>query len=237
MSHTPSSPTEPTAPPGFQSLTLDASQALRGLDDFDALLASKVDLDEKADILSFFGMHPQLSLVLGFYNSDMVRYDCMAHELPLLGLFRPDVVVGDWHRKRYCFVEFEDAKANSIFRHVGRRTSHWAPRFQQGYCQVVDWFWLIESQQNTPQFETQFGKRSIQAAGLLVIGRDSAIVGHSERHRFEWWRDHVIVDSRGITCRTYDELARDLRDRLSIARASWREAVARPCVRLRRPSR
>jgi hypothetical protein len=30
----------------------------------------------------------------------------------------------------------------------------------------------------------------------------------------EWGRDHTIVDSRNIYCCTFDELARDLRERI-----------------------
>jgi len=222
--------------PGFQALTLNPSQCLRDLDALDALLAGTAELDERADILPFFRARPQLSLLLGSYNANMKRFDRLAYELPLIGFFRPDVAVGNWQRKRYCFVEFEEAKRDSIFRVTRRRTTEWAPRFQKGYCQVVDWFWLIESQQDTQQFEAQFGKRSIQAAGLLVIGRDQAI-SPTDWHRFEWWRDHVIVDSRGITCCTYDELARDLRDRLLIALGSGQASVARRRIAARRARR
>ena len=197
MSRSPSNPGGPDGAPGFQALTLHAAQALSDLDALDALLASKDDLDEARDVLPFFRAHPQLAL---------------------FGLFRADLV-GDWQRKRYCFVEFEDARAESIFKATARRTSDWATRFQKGYCQVVDWFWLLEAQQDTVQFEAQFGKRTIQATGLLVIGRDRTITA-GDRHRFEGWRDRVIVDSRTIICCTYDELARDLRDRLTFARDS-----------------
>lgn len=205
--------------PGFQAHISDISRALDDLDAFDALLASKAGLDERADILPFFAAHPYLTLCFGFYNPLMARYDRVAYELSLFGLFRPDVVVGDWRRKSYCFVELEDAQPESIFRTTARRTTDWASRFQRGYCQVVDWFWLLEAQQDTSTCEAQFGKRSIQASGLLVIGRDQ-FIDAAARQRFEWWRDHVVVDSRAIVCLTYDQLARDFRDRLLVAQAT-----------------
>ncbi len=207
--------------PGFQAFTSDVSSALDDLDAFDALLAGKVELDERADILPFFAEHPRLALCFGFYNPLMARYDRLAYELSLFGLFRPDVIVGNWQRKSYCFVELEDAKPGSIFRATTRRATDWAPRFQRGYCQVVDWFWLLEAQQDTPTFEAQFGKRAVQASGLLVIGRDQ-FIDDADQQRFEWWRDRVVVDSRTIVCLTYDQLARDFRDRLMVAKATTR---------------
>ncbi len=206
---------------GFQVLAIDVARALDDLDAFDALLASKAALDERADILPFFAGHPHLTLCFGFYNPLMARYDRVAYELSLFGHFRPDIVVGDWRRKAYCFVEMEDATPGSIFRATARRSPDWASRFQRGYCQVVDWFWLLDAQQDTPTFEAQFGQRSIQASGLLVLGRDR-FLDAADQQRFEWWREHVVVDSRAIVCLTYDQLARDFRDRLLTAQATAR---------------
>src|SRR5579862_8957913 len=109
MSRSRSNPGDQDVAPGFQALTLHAAQALGDLDALDALLADKDYLDEATDVLPFFRAHPQLALCLGYYNATMAQYDRLAYELPLFGLFRPDIVVGDWQRKRYCFVEFEDA--------------------------------------------------------------------------------------------------------------------------------
>jgi len=201
---------------GFQRLSLNVAHALEDLDAFDALLGAKDALDERADILPFFTAHPHLTLCFGFYNARMARLDRLAYELSLFGMFRPDIIVGDWQRKAYCFVELEDAKPGSIFHATGRRTSAWASRFQRGFSQVVDWFWLLDAQQDTPTFEAQFGRRSIQASGVLVLGRDH-FLDAADRQRFEWWRDHVIVASRAVVCLTYDQLARDFRERLHFA--------------------
>jgi hypothetical protein len=110
-------------------------------------------------------------------------------------------------------VEFEDAKANSIFRRGERRTGMWANRFQDGYSQLVDWMRLLDGQENTPQQEDRFGARFIVVSGLSIIGRDrSSLAAAGDRRRFEWWREHVVVNSYPVTCRTYDEVAHDLRD-------------------------
>lgn len=200
--------------PGFAALTFDPSQCRAELDAFDRLLAGHADLSEREHILPFFRAHPQLALLLGTYNTNTITLDRLAFELPLFGQFTADVVIGDWRRKRYCLVEFEDARRNSIFVRRGRQTTDWSPRFLAGYSQLVDWLWLLEVMKHTEPFERQFGKRTTNAACLLVIGRDSG-VSAADRLRFEWRRDHLIVNSRNIYCCTFDELARDLRERLT----------------------
>lgn len=206
-----------TVLPGFQALTFDAAQCSHDLDDLEALLSAYNTLRENADILPFFRAHPHLSLLLGSYNSNMVTYDRLAHELPLFGQFRADIVVGDWTSRRYCFVEFEDAASDSVF--VARRreqTTEWSGRFEHGYSQIIDWFWLLEVSKNTALIERQFGARTIPFAGLLVVGRDSS-VSAADRLRFEWRRDYVVVNSNKVFFCTFDELLRDLRRRLT----SW----------------
>jgi len=215
-------------PPGFAVHVPKGKDLLRDLDAFDALLAGKADLDEAADVLPFFKDHPQLTAFLGFYNASMAHFDRLAYELDLDGQFRADAVVGDWERKRYLLVEFEDAKATSIFRRGTRRTDAWADRFQNGYSQLIDWMCLLDGQENTPQQEDRFGARSIRVSGLLIIGRGrSSFAGSGNRRRFEWWRDHVVVDSYPVACRTYDEVARDLRDWVRMVRTSGSNAPRR----------
>ena len=178
------------------------------------LLAHNSELSERNHFLPFFRAHPHLSLFLGAYNSNIVTADRLAYELSLFGQFTAGIVVGDWTRKRYCFVELEDGQANSIFAHRGRQTSEWATRFNIGYNQTVDWLWLLETTKNMEPFERQFGKRTIDATMLLVVGRDSG-VSPADRFRFEWRRDHIIVNSKRVYYCTFDELLRDLRERIA----------------------
>lgn len=204
--------TEPTVP-GFTALTFDLARCRTDLDALEHLLASRADLSEREDVLPFFRAHPDLCLLLSTYNSNMIVPDRIAFELSLFGQFTTDLVIGDWQRKRYCFVEFEDATQSSISVRRARQTSAWSTRFLAGYSQVMDWLWLLEAMRDTEPFERQFGKRSIAMAGLLVIGRDRGITA-ADRLRLEWRRDNVVVGSKHIYCCTFDELAHDLRQRL-----------------------
>lgn len=171
--------------PGFTALTFDPAHCRADIDAFERLLIENPELSEREQILPFFRAHPHLCLLMGAYNSSIVVADRLACELSLFGQFTADVVVGDWRRKRYCLIEFEDGKRNSMFvRRAGRQTTDWTSRFLVGYSQVADWFWLLDTMRDTEPFERQFGKRAINAAGLLVIGRDSG-VSAADRLRLE----------------------------------------------------
>lgn len=211
-------PPEPTASevlPGFQALTFNPERCRQDLAAFEALLAGTPELREKADILPFFRAHPHLSLFLGSYDATLDRYDRLAYEFDLFGDFKPDIVIGDWGTKRYCFVEFEDAFVDSVFQKVARQTTVWAPRFERGFSQIIDWFWLLESNQDTERFEGKFGKRRIDASALLVVGRDSGVSG-GDRLRLEWRRKNVVVNPQKVFCCTFDELLRGLKRKLTV---------------------
>ena len=82
-----------------------------------------------------------------------------------------------------------------------------------GYGQVIDWFYKLRAMTDTPDMEARFGKRAIRCTGVLVIGRDQHMDA-GERMRFDWRREHVVIDSKHIVCVTYDQLADDLMFRL-----------------------
>lgn len=153
--------------------------------------------------------------MLGNFNTDVAAFDRLAYELRLFGAFTADVVVGDWARNAYCFVEFEDGRPDSIFRQSRVGTSEWSPRFEHGFGQIVDWFWKINDLRGSTSLAETFGASTIEIAAVLVAGRD-AYLTETERTRLEWRRRHVLVDSRHVFCCTFDELERILRRRLEL---------------------
>lgn len=201
--------------PGFRALEIDIDQCRRDLDDFDALLAPNEDLKEREHILPFFRARPHLTLFLASYAVNLDDYDRLAYEFDIFSLFRADAVIGEWSSRNYCFVEFEDATATSIFVRGDRRTTEWSDRFEAGYSQITDWFWALEAYRDTEAFERKFGQRRINTAALLVVGRDYGVTG-GDRLRLEWRRNHVIVNSQRIICCTYDELLRGLYRKLDV---------------------
>ncbi|NTW19795.1 MAG: DUF4263 domain-containing protein, partial [Nostocales cyanobacterium W4_Combined_metabat2_030] len=116
----------------------------------------------------------------------------------------------------YCFIEFEDATKNSIFvNKKGKTTSEWSARFEHGFSQIIDWFWKIDDYKNTSLARSIFGSENIEFYGILVIGRD-AFISPIDKARLNWRLNKVLVDSRKVICITFDQLARDMRDRLSL---------------------
>jgi hypothetical protein len=167
--------------------------------------------------LPFFRKHRNIAALIGYLFSDCVNIDRIAFEFDIFGDHAADLVVGDVTRATYGFVEFEDAAPDSIFRKQGKKdTLLWASRFEQGYSQIIDWFWKLDDLARTDTLRHRFeGAKSIRYEGLLVIGRTSHLQP-LERDRLSWRRDRVVVDSKRTSCLTFDELHNDLRDRLKL---------------------
>ena len=102
-----------------------------------------------------------------------------------------------------------------IFVEKGRSTSDWSPRFEHGFSQIIDWFWKIDDFKNTSLARSIFGSENIEFYGILVIGRDD-FLSEVDKTRLKWRLNKVLVDSRKVICITFDQLARDMRDRLSL---------------------
>ncbi len=198
---------------GFENLIFDAVQCLAELNEFAQLLASMPELSEREHVLPFFQTRRHLSALLGSYSPDIMMFDRLAYEMSLFGEFTADVVVGDWHRKTFNLIEFEDGMSNSIFVKRGRQSREWAGRFDHGFSQIIDWLWKLEDLKNTATLERQFGAGRITYMTMLVIGRGSGLTD-DDRLRLAWRREHVVVNSKHIHCCTFDDLERDLRQRL-----------------------
>jgi hypothetical protein len=203
----------------FEAVLFDPAECLRETPGLRDWLAANTSLEERKDVLPFFKARQQLSAFLGSYHPDIARYDRVAHEFPLFGDFTCDLVVGDSQTQAYAFIEFEDAAPDSIFakkggkKKAGKATPEWAPRFERGFSQLVDWFFKLHDQANTTEFEAKFGSRTIKHCGLLVIGRDQAL-GPREAQRLRWRQEFVLVNSKQIHCKTFDQLCEELLYRL-----------------------
>ena len=108
------------------------------------LLLKKESLDERKDILPFFRANINLSLMIGSLHSNASILNNYAFEFDIIGDYKADLVVGDNVTNSYCFIEFEDARKNSIFAQVGKKANlDWASRYNKGNSQIIDWLWRI----------------------------------------------------------------------------------------------
>jgi hypothetical protein len=173
-------------------------------------------LKEREHILSFFAENRHVVALVGYVDRDIANVDRLAYEFDFFGDYAADLAVGDSKRREYCFVEFENAASDSIFRKVGKKSAlEWSPRFDHGYSQIIDWFWKLHDMARSDTQRARFDHpNSFNYCGLLVIGRSKGLAT-IESERLEWRRRKVLVDSKYIHCMTYDELFEDLTFRLS----------------------
>lgn len=195
-------------------LAFDIAKCQAELAELQALLAKNAQLSESKQILPFFRTRHHLSAFIASSFSKIDCYDRIAHEFDIFGDFTADLVVGDSNAKRFVFIEFEDAKPESIFTSKqGRSTPDWSFRVEHGISQILDWFWKLSEEKGSTEFITRFGAPSIRIFGLVVVGR-RALLSHREQERLKWREDSVLCDSKNIQIITFDDLADDLAHRL-----------------------
>lgn len=198
----------------LEPIAFSYEQCLDEAREFQTFLGSHTSLKERDEILPFFKVRKHLSAFMGVYSSHIYEFNCVAHEYPLFGDFTCDLVTGDWNRKAYIFVEFENAEPNSIFIKKSRNVPEWAPRFEHGFSQIVDWFYKLDTQRHTPDFEERFKDRAIDISGLLIVGRKQDL-GPREKDRLNWRERRVDINGNKIYCMTFDDLCERILFRLS----------------------
>ena len=196
----------------FLSIDFNWELFEKELDEFGDLLRGNNTLEEQKQILPFF--KSRLYLSAGINLVDIFNCDSLAHEFDLWGKFTCDLVIGSSHIKTYYFIEFEDAKPDSLFKvFKNKATSEFGSRFEHGYSQIVDWFHILNNMQDNAEYEARFGCRKINYHGILIVGRSSFLRkgNHDEFNRLTWRKNQVIINSKRILCYTYDELYEELK--------------------------
>lgn len=198
----------------FTPLALDSSRLRAELVALEAVIGPDTrELGERGDILPFFRNHTNIAGLVGQFNSALVRPTLIRSELELFGDHACDLAVGDGESGQFCFVEFEDARADSVFKRSGKGVREWAGRFEHGFSQVVDWFHTLDDMKNTGRFRAQFGTNVADYVGVLVIGRAGFLDAH-QRERLRWRSMNVQVAGKRVYCLTFDDLAHVLRGRV-----------------------
>ena len=188
----------------FDTLVFDQQTYERELAEFEQFLTNTNPLHEQADILPFFRDRKQLSARISRIATTF-KADRIAYEYDLFGDFVCDLVIGNAETNDYCFVEFENATADSIFtKKKGRYESYYTCRFEQGYSQIADWFYQLNDVSDS-QMTKRFENPRINYYGILIIGR-SATLSDNEKKRLIWRRRHFVVNSQHILIYTFDEL-------------------------------
>jgi hypothetical protein len=200
-----------------QPFVLDTSTLRSELSEFAALLAQpERELSEQRDIAPLFRKNRNLAALLGFYNARLVTPNVCESELGLHGDQTCDLVIGHTEKSEYCFVEFEDARRNSVFSGKSKGTRDWSARLEHGFGQIVDWFRTLDVESRGDVHSEFFGGPFANYGGLLVIGRDAFLDRAGEPARLLWRSQHVLVNSKPVWILTFDQLYRDLEDRVRL---------------------
>jgi hypothetical protein len=186
------------------------------IEEFRAWLAANDQLSERNDIAPYFRARPQMAAMFTMFNIHITRADRMAWEFDIFGDFACDLVVGEWDRGEYCFVEFEDARTDSIFKKQGKKaTREWGPRYEHGYSQIADWAHKLDTRSPSIDLLGRFGRHEINYEAVLVIGRDKHLDA-GETQRWTWRNNSTLMNSKKVVCMTFDELLSQFLVRLSM---------------------
>src|SRR4051812_16844827 len=199
----------------LEEILFDYARCRQQVEEFRSWLAGKDELSERGDVLPFFRDRPHMAALLGMFNPRIAWADRIAWEFDLFGDFACDLAVGEWERGAYCFVEFEDARRDSVFQKQGAKaTREWGRRFDHGCSQVIDWAHKLDGRSPSADVLARFGRHEINYEAVLVIGRDDHLDA-GEKQRLSWRNDNVAVNTKRIFCMTFDELLSQLSVRLA----------------------
>lgn len=177
--------------------------------------AKGIELSEKYDLAPVVTASKNLLATMAMTYGGVAKPNLWASELWVHDKLRCDYAYGDSRTRRYCFIEIEDAREASVFIQkrfeksgTGQPTnySEWAPRFDHGTSQLLDWIRLIQDHHQTDDFIDQFGEHNgFQATFILIIGRDG-FLSPSQKKRLAWRSKNVITSGYKVQAFTFDEL-------------------------------
>lgn len=197
----------------FETLSFDFRKYKQELSELRDFLGTKDELSENKDLLPFFRTRKILTSQIATLFPSIITTDKFATEYDLFGDFSADFAIGDSSSKTYCFIEFEDAKKESIFVQNGKKYKlEFSSRLEHGLSQVIDWYYKLANQ-SPADLEERFGSHVISYEGILIIGRDKYLDTTLKR-RLEWRARHTIVNSKLLQCYTFDELYASLEKKL-----------------------
>jgi len=201
----------------FDPIHFDFSVCRTEVAEFANLLTSHPELEERRTILPFFQTHPQAAAICSVVSPLLStgKVDIWAREYDVFGEFASDLVIGDSRNRAYCFIEFEDAMLNSIFKQTSTKSARdWSSRFEHGFSQITDWIQKLTEMEWNAEYDHRFGRGPIHFDTALIVGRTTSFRDMRELTRFRWRQSKVIVDSRRVNCFTFDDLLEMMKQRL-----------------------
>ena len=95
----------------------------------------------------------------------------VASKFPMFGDFEADLVFGNSEERALLLRRIRGRRRGQRFFPSGEKaTREWGRRFEHGFSQLVDWFYLLDDMKNTQRRAQDFGYGETRFHGLLVIG-------------------------------------------------------------------
>jgi hypothetical protein len=198
---------------------LDLKACKKSLKKLSRFLKDNREIDETGSngLQTFFLSNPDLILLMGDCFFPAMSPAAYQKEFSIIGEFRADFAISDAGKSKFLFVEFEDAKKNSVFVKKGKGKAQeryeWARRFEHGFSQVVDWHYRMDDLNRTAKFAEHFGSHDIDYDGILIIGRDEFIKNDGGMARLKWRKEKTNINNHRIHCLTFDMLLCELTGR------------------------
>jgi hypothetical protein len=197
----------------------------RSLHDLSELLNNNRELEETGSkgLQEHFETHPDLLLLMGDCFLPSLSPAAYQREFSILGEFRADFAISNEDRSKFLFIEFENAKEDSVFvkKTDGKTviTYEWSPRFEHGFSQIVDWHYRMDDLRRSSKIQEHFGSNVLDYEGILIIGRDEFIRDAGGGSRLRWRKEKVLVDNHRVHCLTFDGLLTELAGRFEFIEA------------------
>jgi hypothetical protein len=185
----------------------DSLRISQAISEYKILLNSHDELEEKKHIQPFFKKHRVLIFLLaGLGQISRSNVDEYEFEFDLWQDLICDIAIGDSTANRYCLIELEGAKKNSLFKNKPKNYPKYADSLECGYSQIIDWFFKIDEMKNTSSIKRRFADDYPRVNAVLIVGRSHFLTTDLEKNRFNWRRDNTLIGAKNVNCLTYDEL-------------------------------
>lgn len=206
---------------GFLTFEFDAEELTLELTNLKNLLqkGKGISLNENEHLSPALKLAPNHISIIASSFGGVNNPDLIASEYWILDKLRCDFAVCDSRRRKFCFIEIEDANPNSIF--VQRKANQynglmghapyydWSARFEHGSSQIIDWIRVLKDAEKTDDFRSHFGSANeFDAEFILVIGRDEFLTA-DQKERFAWRAKNLTAGGHKIRCITFDQVVNE----------------------------
>lgn len=210
----------------FKDIIFDKVQCQKEINDVKVLFSNTPDIDEtkgkgsySGGLQGIFRNRTQLFALMGkiVFGEIATKWN----DEVKFGNFRADFIIANDKKNKVCLIEFENAKMESIFRkktHSDKTiTYEWAPRFEHGYSQILDWKYYSIEEKTSLKNDFQVHPKEIEFA--LCIGWNKHLQQSNFQERFDFRKNKVTVESKTFYCMCFDSFVDELQEKLNLYNA------------------